>query len=364
MKTVAKPGDLPLVRPEPIMKATGLAWLHFEKPNLARQAAFLRSFGFRVDVDGGNVLFARGAGSDGFCYKATLAKRARFVGAAFTAANRHDLEALSLVTGRPIETAEDPGGGERIRLVDPNGFTVDVVYGRQPSRPAPTRDAPYAPNTPFNISRINQPLRPPLQAAQVIRLGHYVLGTPKFAETAQWYMRHLGLIPSDVGCIDTGEPLVAFMRLDLGENPADHHSLVVATGPLPHYDHSAYEVIDIDAIGQGQQVLKRDGYRHVWGIGRHRLGSQLFDYWKDPDGHMLEHYADGDLFTADYPTNYSAFDPGTVWTWGDDLPKNFGVEKSPKVVIAMLRQLATGQLSRQKLSSMLRAISAKPRPWL
>ena len=40
----------------------------------------------------------------------------------------------------------------------------------------------------------------------------------------------------------------------------------------------------------------------MWGIGRHVLGSQLFDYWFDPDGFEYEHYTDGDVFTADHET--------------------------------------------------------------
>jgi hypothetical protein len=31
---------------------------------------------------------------------------------------------------------------------------------------------------------------------------------------------------------------------------------------------------------------------------RRRLGSQVFDYWKDPNGFTMEHFTDGDLFNA------------------------------------------------------------------
>ena len=33
------------------------------------------------------------------------------------------------------------------------------------------------------------------------------------------------------------------------------------------------------------------------GVGRHVLGAQVFDYWRDPWGHVLEHFTDGDLLT-------------------------------------------------------------------
>jgi hypothetical protein len=35
-------------------------------------------------------------------------------------------------------------------------------------------------------------------------------------------------------------------------------------------------------------------YEHMWGIGRHLLGSQVYDYWADPWGRVHEHWADTD----------------------------------------------------------------------
>ena len=35
-------------------------------------------------------------------------------------------------------------------------------------------------------------------------------------------------------------------------------------------------------------------YQHAWGLGRHVQGSQVYDYWFDPWGHIHEHMCDGD----------------------------------------------------------------------
>ena len=43
--------------------------------------------------------------------------------------------------------------------------------------------------------------------------------------------------------------------------------------------HSSFEVHDIDAQGVGHQWLEEHGWTNCWGIGRHILGSQIFDYW-------------------------------------------------------------------------------------
>ena len=32
----------------------------------------------------------------------------------------------------------------------------------------------------------------------------------------------------------------------------------------------------------------------MWGLGRHVLGSQVYDYWSDPWGRVHEHWADSD----------------------------------------------------------------------
>jgi len=53
-------------------------------------------------------------------------------------------------------------------------------------------------------------------------------------------------------------------------------------------------VAALDSVAAGGEFLKDRGYKHAWGIGRHIQGSQIFDYWRDPDGFLVEHYADGE----------------------------------------------------------------------
>jgi hypothetical protein len=88
------------------------------------------------------------------------------------------------------------------------------------------------------------------------------------------------------------------MRCDRGDVAVDHHTfLCVGVGGLG-FDHAAFEVEDIDAVMLGHEHLSAAGYDHHAGIGRHVLGSQVFDYWRDPWGHVLEHFTDGDLLDA------------------------------------------------------------------
>ena len=122
------------------------------------------------------------------------------------------------------------------------------------------------------------------------------------------------------------------------------------------HEHSAYEVLDLDALGQGQQVLRAQGYRHMWGIGRHVLGSQLFDYWRDPDGFEYEHYTDGDLFTADHETHVLAAHLRQPLGLGHDAPASMKPKKNLRTLVRVL-----GLILARKAITLKRLTSGSPR---
>jgi hypothetical protein len=63
-----------------------------------------------------------------------------------------------------------------------------------------------------------------------------------------------------------------------------------------------------------QQIVDR----HPFGVGKHILGSQVFDYWKDPDGFMLEHFTDGDLFNESFGSHKRSPEELVGMRWGPD----------------------------------------------
>ncbi len=351
--------------PAPLVKARSLAFLMFEKPDLLATEAFLTDFGMLRVAGNGEHLAMRGHGSTPAIFLARRGPRSRYVGAAFTVASEAELRLLQSEAGaRRLGSADIPGGGSGVELVDPAGNLLWLVTGQRASVARPLRAAlhPQA-NCLDAVRRVNATVRPPLEPAAVARLGHVVLQTVDFAGMAAWYVRHLGLIPTDVQYLADGSPNLAFFRLDLGETPADHHSFVLAGGIEDKYEHSAYEVVDLDALGQGQNVLRAGGHRHMWGIGRHILGSQLFDYWYDPDGMEFEHYTDGDVFTASHETHYVPLELSSIWAWGDDVPASMGVKRDLGTVFKVLRLLWQGRLSFGRLKLLGSAMS-NPRPWL
>ena len=116
---------------------------------------------------------------------------------------------------------------------------------------------------------------------------------------------------------------MSFIRCDRGDTPSDHHTLAMMLGPRNRYVHSAYQVADLDALAAGGEYLRGQGFRHSWGIGRHIEGSQIFDYWRDPDGLLVEHFADGDLFDSTLEPGWSPMTASGLAQWGPPVTKDF-----------------------------------------
>ena len=330
----------PACHPQPTTKALALAYLMFDRPDLEQAERFLNDFGLVTVLRDDVTLHLRGTGPAPFCYVVRKAAKAVFVGFGLQVADRAALDALAKLPGASaVEPSDLPGGGDRVRLADPSGFRVDAVASQTPVTALPHR-APLPLNSVDAPLRINKTQRPPEAAPEVIRLGHVVLELADFQATCAWYTQHFGFIPSDIQVLPDGSPAVAFMRLDLGDTPADHHTLALAQGFVSKYSHSAFELIDADAVGMGHRMLREQGWKHAWGLGRHILGSQIFDYWQDPWGDKHEHYCDGDLFTAEQPTGVHPVSREAMSQWGQSMPATFTKPKlTPSAIAALIRNL-------------------------
>lgn len=355
-----------LVRPQAWQKAAKLAFLRFEKQDLLEAERFFNDFGMVTVTRTAEQLALRGAGTAPAILVATKGATSRFVGSVFVVPGDTDFARLERESdAKPLDPKRIPGGGRGVELKDPDGNELWLIadWGSVPA--LPTRPPIHGDmNALGHIQRVNRTVRSPIEPALVGRLGHVVYQTSNFDVMAEWYMRHLGIVPTDVQYLEDGSPIITFFRLDLGDEPADHHSLVLASALQPRYEHSAWEVIDLDALGQGQQVLHARGHKHFWGIGRHLLGSQLFDYWKDADSFDFEHYTDGDVFTASHETRYVPFSTGSIWAWGDDVPKEIFPAMSLGLLWRAWKLIRQGRLTLAKLRIIGKTLDAPARPWL
>jgi catechol 2,3-dioxygenase-like lactoylglutathione lyase family enzyme len=198
------------------------------------------------------------------------------------------------------------------------------------------------------VHRTNGTQRPPREPAKVQRLGHVALQTPRYLETLNWYLEHLGLIVSDFNYYEGQRergPTMSFIRCDRGDTPTDHHTLAMALGPRNKYLHSAFQVTDLDALAAGGEYLRERGFRRSWGIGRHVEGSQIFDYWRDPDGLLVEHFADGDLFDCTLEPGWSPMKTSGLAQWGPPVTRDF-LGLTPPETLRDLAALGRGLRSR------------------
>ncbi|WP_433522383.1 VOC family protein [Nocardia pseudovaccinii] len=321
----AEAGEHPGRARNPIIKVHDLAWLEFEKPDLAAAEIFARAFGFTTVLRTADELQLRGTDPGAPCVVIRRGSRSRFIGPAFQAAATADLLRLAQAAGpEPVPLPESIGGFS-VDLSDPSGLRVRVVADTHVLTALPDQQ-PHTLNFGHEMPRMNRTQRPPRVPAQVQRLGHVVVQTTRYRETLDWYLKHLGLIVSDFlyypGQRERG-PVMSFTRCDRGRTPADHHTLALVLGPVNRYVHSAYQVADLDALAAGGEYLLDHGYQRSWGIGRHIQGSQIFDYWRDPDGFMVEHFSDGDMFDSTLEPGWAPMTASGLAQWGPPATKDF-----------------------------------------
>ncbi len=349
----------------PICKAWDIAHVRIARTDLAAERKFLEDFGLTVTELSPDRLHLSAAGGYGPCVMIDRAAKPGFHGLGLVVPNRQDLDRLATLDGASaVEPAEGWPKGLQVRLTDPAGLEVRAIWGPQSTvraaRPALSQ------NLLSDRPRLNDTQRPPHGPSNVQRLGHAVVNVVDFFAGVRWYMDTFGLLPSDVQTLPDGEPGLVFMRCDRGQTPADHHTLVLVQHVVNGYGHSAYECIDVDDVAMGQEHLLAGGWTHAWGVGRHLLGSQLFDYWRDPIGDKFEHFVDSDMFTADHPPGVSPMTTAGLYQWGPPLPRDF---EAPKMSLGFLwtalrNVRASQEMSFKRMGQLLKAMKAPPRPWL
>jgi catechol 2,3-dioxygenase-like lactoylglutathione lyase family enzyme len=301
-----------------MIKVTDIAYARFTAPDLDVMETFLEDFGLVRSARTDTALYMRGRDPDHHLHITELAEESGFIGMAFKAASMEDLQTLADMDGASeVEEIDEPGGGYRVRITDPNGFQVETVFAIETLPPLPVKND-FKRNFGTDHQRKGELLRLQAGPCQAKRLGHIVINVKSCAVNDKFYKSHFGFLSSDE-CYDPDdekELLVAFNRCDRGDMYVDHHTLLTVKSKETGFAHIAFEVDDINAIYLGNEHLTAKGYEHSWGIGRHILGSQIFDYWFDPWGHRVEHWTDGDLLNADSPTAVTPIKDALSSQWG------------------------------------------------
>lgn len=211
------------------------------------------------------------------------------------------------VGSRREETAlstADPATGVEIRL-------------QVASRPAVTRTPVPGYNAPGDIVRATSRAPGVLRNTSVRprKLGHVVFGSTDQPTSERFFTEGLGFKVSD-----RIPGVAAFLRCS-----TDHHNVLVQQAPVPLLHHTSWQVDDVDEVGRGASaMLAKDPARHVWGLGRHHIGSNFFWYLKDPAGNFSEYYSDMDCVLDDQlwtPEDWT--DARALYSWGPPPPPSF-----------------------------------------
>lgn len=318
---------------EPIIRVTDIAWGRIRSPDLDKQEEFLTRFGMIRSARTDTALYMRGTSSSHHLHVTELGDPG-FVSLAFRAASEDDLHKLASESegASSVEDIDEPGGGKRVRLTEPNGYTIEVVHGVEEVAEIPIERHAYNFGNIDKYKRAGELWRVDKGPARVMRIGHGVLGTTKLQESTAWVRKNIGLIASDEVFVegDKEKVIASFNRIDAGEKFVDHHVFLYVGNENAGLNHISFEVPDFDDVMMGHEHLRDTGdYDHVWGIGRHVLGSQIYDYWKDPWGRVHEHWADSDTLNNAYDTRYVPAEEGLNSQWGEPAPMEFINHVSP-----------------------------------
>lgn len=306
-----------------ITKVSDMAFVRFRAPDLDLQEQFLVDFGMTRVERTPTALYMRGTDASPFLHVTHLGAPAT-VSSAWDVDSIDDLKRLSKLAGATgVETLDEPGGGKRVRLVDPLGYDVEFICERTPANPLPV--TPVDLNLGWDGLRRTSLQRFPRRPSQVKRIAHFVLTTNDVKKVLYWYREMLGLVRSeDIYQGDTDNIIGSFNRTDRGENYVDHHAFFCRNGQVNGMNHVSFEVQDFDDLMLGHDYLKASGgYDHMWGVGRHYLGSQIFDYWCDPWGRVHEHWTDSDRLNIHGGEGLLSREEAYKSQWGPAAPQRF-----------------------------------------
>ena len=304
-----------------------VAYTAYQANDLDLMEKFMLDFGMKRSARTKDSLYMRGNSSAHHIHVTRHGSENKFLGGAFRVQSRDELEKAATIPGATgIEQINEPGGGERVSLITPNGHSIWLEFGVSRVPQLPARRV-YQMNFASSHLRFNAAVRQNAEITPILRIGHFVLQVHEAASEIAWFRQHFELIPSDYICApsDGPEPDIkgTFLRYDRGMEYVEHHCILISESIHMGCHHSSFEVLDLDAVTSGHDYLVLKGWDLDAGVGRHYLGSLIYDYWNDPFGNRVEHYTDTDLINDYYEPVYFVGTAAETTQWGMAPPPSF-----------------------------------------
>ena len=189
-----------------------------------------------------------------------------------------------------------PGGGFGLTFVDPQGRTLRLVHG----------DTQRTPDTPVQD-------RPE-------RLSHVNINSDATDATAHFFTEALGFQLSD------RSKIMAFVRCN-----SDHHVIVIADAAVNGLNHIAFMMPSLEGVMRASGRMVDHGHPIGWGVGRHGPGDNVFAYFVDPFGIVIEYTAEvlqvDESYRVGGPADWT-WPPGRTDHWGIAPPKSDAVKQA------------------------------------
>lgn len=199
-----------------------------------------------------------------------------------------------------IDCAPDPAGGTLRAMREPGGMQMRLVHADR-----------------LHGDAASVPGRP-------LRLAHINVNSTDVDATALFYEQVLGFRLTD------RSKIMAFVRCN-----ADHHAVVITEAAAGGLNHVAFLMPDLESVMRGSGRVIDHGTPIGWGVGRHGPGDNVFAYFVDPLGFVVEYTAEvlqvDDAYRVRGPAEWT-WPPGRVDHWGIAPPKPDFVKKAQLAV--------------------------------
>lgn len=284
---------------------SGLRSVEMTVPDLAAAEAFYTAiWGLSVADRSDDMLWLRAGGTDPYVLRLGQGA-ASAVSVTFRAAEDTDMAVLrdrmiaaGGVAERGIAALPDHGGGTGFAVRDAAGRLYRIVQG----------DAPAAPGT--GDSRPG-------------RLAHVNINTADIDRDIRFFEEGMGFRLTDLSA------KMGFLRTN-----ADHHVVVLAKAPVETLNHIAFNHDGWEDVMKASGRMCDAGHPIGWGPGRHGPGDNVFAYFVDPFGIVIEHTAE----VLEVDDGYRVGGPED-WVWPAGRTDQWGIAP-PKTEDCVRAQLA------------------------
>ena len=247
-------------------RITGLRSVELGVTDLTQSVGFYSCiWGLDPVVSEGDTIHLRANGGEHHAVTLRERPKAGLLGVHFATTDRSAVDALFArakaagagVNGAPAELPKSSGGGYGFQFKTPEGQVLNI-----------SADVARHPNMHNDRSKPR-------------KLSHVVLNSADIENETSFFIDMLGFKLSDK------TDMMNFVRCS-----ADHHSIAMAKGTGPCLNHCAYEVESIDGLMRGAGRMKTSGFNIEWGVGRHGPGDNVFTYFVEPNGFVVEYTAE------------------------------------------------------------------------